>query len=218
MFSRVKNRIISLAESLFESDSGAYTGQRIALGDVGEDPNWNVVGISDQSYLVGSVWNPVPFGGNPADGPDPAQVDNGTIPLIIQGILDSLGILADNSGAIGQFQIVSFTSGGRIQLSDANGGDRERNPVGVAIESSAGLSEIRVHSLSGSLIPVRFEGNTGSSDVGMPCFLSTTRGLATTIPPVVSGATVYELGIVASTGSDNVAMVLWRPCFRSTNQ
>lgn len=214
-YDTIKSRVIEIVEELYELDPDKYGPLRMALGDVGGGPSWNTITISDLEFLVGAVWNPKITGEGAPDNPepDPDMIDKGVIPSIIQGIVDSFSIRARLSEDVSKFDVLAYNSSGRLQKADANGTTTAKNPIGVARESGDRNDMISVHTITGSLVRVRFGSIILPTEQGKEVYLSASGGRATLTAPNGSGDRVFRLGVLAKTNNTSRPWVMWQPCF-----
>ena len=215
IYDDIKQSIISKAEALYSSDNATYGALKAALGDVGSGPNWNTVTLSGVEFLAGSTFNPKKVGTDPGDGPETDNIDNTVMSIILKGIADSFiesTISIASSTTIISGHVVSYTSAKQLQLSDADGGSRQKNPIGVATTSAILGGAIDVHTRPGQQVPIIMDSIPSSTANGELVFLSTTAGNGTLTAPAAVGDRVYVLGILS--GADGVTAsptVLWAP-------
>ena len=215
IYEDIKQNIISEAEALYGSNNSTYGALKAALGDVGNGPNWNTVTISGVEFLVGSSFNPKAVGTNPSDGPETANIDNTVMALILKGVASAFvksTIPVVASATIISGQIVAYTNGSLLQLAEADGGSRQKNPIGVATNSGAITASVDVHTRPGQNIAISMDSAPAVSSNGELVFLSTTAGTGTLTQPVGLGDRGYVLGVLV--GADGVTtkpLVTWMP-------
>ncbi len=115
--------------------------------------------------------------------------------------------------ALQQGELVYFSAAGAVSKADADGGaagDAIRTPVGAA---QTGISNAAAGPIGvGGVVAVRFAADGDGNAVGKPVYLSAANpGAAVQTAPSGDNDTVYQIGVLHTTSSSNVGLVLWQP-------
>lgn len=87
-YESVKAAIVAYVESLYAGDNDTYAQLRAGVGDPGSSAPYNTVMVGGGEVMAGQVWVGLPADPtNPAGGPRPTAVDNGSIPLVIKHLI-----------------------------------------------------------------------------------------------------------------------------------
>jgi len=127
-----------------------------------------------------------------------------------------IGVELVTSAALVQGDLVRITAAGQWGLADANAATLDAFVVGVSLGSFALSATARCNTVHGTRVPVRFAVAPLAINNGRPVFLSSTPGVATLTPPIGSGTTRYQIGIlVGANGADTTPDVIWAPQYIS---
>lgn len=127
-----------------------------------------------------------------------------------------IGVELVTSAALVQGDLVRITAAGQWGLADANAATLDAFVVGVSLGSFALSATARCNTVHGTRVPVRFAVAPTAINNGRPVFLSSTPGVATLTPPIGSGTTRYQIGIlVGADGADTTPDVIWAPQYIS---
>lgn len=135
---------------------------------------------------------------------DLVQVDFGA-PVVLS---DFLAVGRTAGAAIAQYALVAINgTAGKVFEADANGAGTLANVIGVCSNGAAADADPATVAVTG-IVPVLFDGNVTTSNIGAVAYLSATAGLATLTAPTGSGTTITRIGVVAAASGTSTASVI----------
>ena len=135
---------------------------------------------------------------------DDPQVAFG-VPVVLT---DFLAVSRTAGEAITQYALVAINgTSGKVFSADADGTGTLANVVGVCSNGTAADNDPANVAVSG-IVPVLFDGNVTTSNIGAVAYLSATAGQATLTAPSGAGTTITRIGVVAAATGTSTASVL----------
>jgi len=132
-------------------------------------------------------------------------------PLVL-GSNAAVSLTPESSASIAVGDVLALDGGGSLQVADANGTYKELIGVALEISGSGSSTDILVHTVHGSKVTVKSDGNGVTR--GAPVYLDTTAGRVTaTAPTAEASGYVYRVGIALGAESSNQTEILWMPQF-----
>jgi uncharacterized protein (DUF2345 family) len=124
------------------------------------------------------------------------------------------GIILETNDAVVVGNIVQVEpTAGKVGLADADTGTlNDALAIGVSMDAAAATNDIRINTIQGTRVPVKFTSAPAAASNGLPVWLSATAGQASMTAPTGTGVVTVVLGLLqGADGITDTPEILWMP-------